>query len=478
MANIHKIGPAKWQIDKEGGMQVPGIIYANDKLIDKIKTDRTMRQTINVASLPGIIDAAYVMPDAHEGYGFPIGGVAAFDLEKGVVSPGGVGYDINCGVRLLRTNMTAEEVKPKLNELMSALFKNVPSGVGSKGKLRVDASELKKAVEGGAEWAVKKGYGWEEDVQHAEEYGRIEGAKFEFVTDSAKKRGGPQLGTLGAGNHFLEVQRVEKILEPATAKAFGLFEGQAVLMLHCGSRGFGHQVCDDSLREMLPAARKYNLNLPDRELACVPLNTMEAERYLGAMRCAVNYAFANRQVMTHWVRETYQQVFGRSAEELGMKLVYDVCHNIAKFEEHDVQGRRQKVCVHRKGATRAFGPGRQEIPQAYRSIGQPVLIPGSMGTASYVLVGTTEAEKQSFGSACHGSGRVMSRSQAVREYPDASVKKNLADMGIVLRASEGGLVSEEAPGAYKNVDDVVGSVQEAGLARAVARMIPMGVAKG
>ncbi|MDO8340012.1 MAG: RtcB family protein [Candidatus Burarchaeum sp.] len=473
-----KIGEAKWQIDKQGAMRVPSVIYANDKLIEKIKTDRTMGQLMNVATMPGIINASYVMPDAHEGYGFPIGGVAAFDMETGVVSPGGVGYDINCGVRLIRTDMTADEIKPRMNELIDALFKNVPSGVGSKGKLRLERSELQKALVEGAEWAVSKGYGWKEDLQHSEEYGRMDGARPEFVSDMAMKRGAPQFGTLGAGNHFIEVQRVERVLEEKTAKAFGLFEGQAVVMLHCGSRGFGHQVCDDYLREMMPAVKKYNINLPDRELVCVPLNTNEAERYLGAMRCAVNYALCNRQVMTQWVRETFEQVFGKSADAMGMKLVYDVCHNIAKFEEHEVDGHRKKVCVHRKGATRAFGPGRQEIPPAYREVGQPVLIPGSMGTASYVLVGTKEAELQSFGSTCHGSGRVMSRTAAIHSFPSADVRKSMADKGIVLRGGEGTLVSEEAPGAYKNVDDVVGSVQAAGLSRAVARLVPMGVAKG
>jgi len=475
---VKNIGNAKWQIDKQGAMRVPAIIYANDKLIEKIKTDRTMRQLTNVATMPGIIDAAYVMPDAHEGYGFPIGGVAAFGMEDGVVSPGGVGYDINCGVRLIRTNMTAEELKPKMKELMDALFTNVPSGVGSKGRLRLDRGDLDKALVDGAKWVVEQGYGWKEDTEHLEEYGRIEGARPEFVSDKAKKRGAPQFGTLGAGNHFLEIQRVEKVLEESTAKAFGLYEGQAVVMLHCGSRGFGHQVCDDYLREMMSAVRKYKLNLPDRELACVPLNTKEAERYLGAMRCAVNYAFCNRQVMTHWIRQTFEKVFGKKADELGMSILYDVCHNIAKYEEHQVDGQRKKVCVHRKGATRAFGPGREEVPKAYREVGQPVLIPGSMGTASYVLVGTKEAELQSFGSACHGSGRIMSRSQAIRTYPEDDVRKSIAEKGIVLRGAKGRLASEEAPGAYKNVDDVVGSVQAAGLSRAVCRLVPMGVAKG
>ncbi|RLG19558.1 RNA-splicing ligase RtcB [Candidatus Micrarchaeota archaeon] len=473
-----KIGEAKWQIKKQGNMRVPAVIYANDRLIEKVKTDRTLKQLTNVATMRGILNAAYVMPDAHEGYGFPIGGVAAFDLEQGVISPGGVGYDINCGVRLIRTDLKAEEIKPKMNELMNALFANVPSGVGSKGRLRLEKNELEEALVDGAGWVVKQGYGWSDDTEHMEEYGKMPGARPEFVSDKAMKRGKPQFGTLGAGNHFLEVQRVEKIIEEETAKAFGLYEGQAVIMLHCGSRGFGHQVCSDYLRVMMDAVRKYKIDLPDRELACTPLNSKEAEQYIGAMACAINYAFCNRQVMTQWVRQTFEKVFGRSAEDLGMRLVYDVCHNIAKFEEHEVQGQRKKVCVHRKGATRAFGPGREEVPKAYREVGQPVLIPGSMGTASYVLVGTKEAELNSFGSACHGSGRVMSRSQAVRTYPGEQVKRKLDEKGIVLRGGGGKLVSEEAPGAYKDVDDVVGSVQAAGLSRAVARLTPMGVAKG
>jgi len=383
----------------------------------------------------------------------------------------------NCGVRLILTNLKASEVKPRVGKLMTSLFTNVPSGVGSKSKLRLDRKELATAVEMGAQYVIDKGYGWPEDARHIEENGRMPGADATKVSDMAMKRGMPQFGTLGAGNHFLEVQDVGTILDEKVAKAYGLERGNAVIMLHCGSRGFGHQVCDDYIRVMLNASKKYGINLPDRELCCAPLGSQEAEDYIGAMSCAVNYAFCNRQVMTHWIRETFAQEFGKKADELGMKVVYDVCHNIAKWEKHEVDGKMKKLCVHRKGATRAMGPGREEVPVDYRTVGQPVLIPGSMGTASYVLAGI-ESASECFFSTCHGSGRVMSRSEAIRTYKGENIKNELEGRGIAVRATDYEVISEEAPGAYKDVDEVVRSVAEAGISKIVARLVPMGVAKG
>lgn len=475
MAELQKLAEAKWQMEKSGPMRVPMVVYATDKLIEQMKRDRTYWQAQNVAQLPGIVNASFVMPDGHEGYGFPIGGVAAFD-ETGIISPGGVGYDINCGVRLLTTPLTADEVKPKIRELMKGLFDNVPSGVGSKGKLRLTREELDKAVTEGVQWAIRNGYGNQDDAEHCEENGAIPGADPSNVSDMAKKRGLPQFGTLGAGNHFLEVQRVEKVLDTVTAKAFGVSEGQAVVMIHCGSRGFGHQVCDDYIRVMLDASRKYGIALPDKELCCAPVDSPEAKRYLSAMYCAVNYAFNNRHIIAHWVREVFAKTFGRNAAD-EMKTVYDVCHNIAKYEEHEVDGKRKWLWIHRKGATRAFWAGRPEIPKAYRDVGQPVIIPGCMGTASYLLVGT-EAGKECWGSTCHGAGRTMSRNEAIRRYKPGDVIRELEARGIVCYTASRDVASEEAPPAYKDVDEVVHSVEAAGISRIVSRHVPMGVAKG
>ncbi len=466
-----------WEIPKEGDMRVPARVIANKRLLEGMKRDRTFEQIKNVASLPGIIKHTLVMPDGHEGYGFPIGGVAAFDGEEGIVSPGGVGYDINCGVRLVTTPLTYDEVKPKINQLIKLLFRNVPSGVGSKGRLRLSRSQLEDALVDGVYWAVEQGYGREDDIGHCEENGRIDGADPSKVSDRAIKRGLPQFGTLGAGNHFLEVQRVSKIFDDETAKRFGLFKEQVVVMIHCGSRGFGHQVCDDYIRKMLDYDRSHNLPLKDPELCYGPLGTKVAEDYLGAMRCAINYAFTNRHIIMHWVRESFDEVFGNSVSD-EMNLVYDVAHNIAKFEEHEVDGKRRKLIVHRKGATRAFPAGRPELPTAYREVGQPVLIPGSMGTASYVLVGEQKGLEVSFGSTCHGSGRVMSRHAAVRSYHWSKVKEELSQKGITLWAADKRVISEEAPEAYKNIDDVIDSVVGAGISRTVSRMTPIGVVKG
>lgn len=480
MYELSEVEKGKWEIKKgvRSGMNVPVRVYGTKELVERMRRDRTFDQAINVACLSGIVGHSFVMPDGHEGYGFPIGGVAAFNFENGVVSPGGVGYDINCGVRLILTDLSERDVKPKLKELMDKLFRNVPSGVGSKGKLSLSIKELDDAVRGGAQWAIEKGYGWKEDAERQEEGGCVKGADPSKVSQKAKSRGAPQFGTLGAGNHFLEVQTVDRIMDERTAKAFGINSGkQVVVMLHCGSRGFGHQVCDDYIRVMLNASKKYGIRLPDQELCCAPLNSQEASDYFAAMYSAVNYAFCNRQVMTHWIRETFEQVFGRSADALGMRIVYDVCHNIAKVEEHEFEGKKLKLCVHRKGATRAFPAGREEIPAMYRGVGQPVLIPGSMGSASYVLVGV-EGGKECFFSTCHGAGRVMSRHEAIRRYRGSEVKQSLEGRGIQVRATGWDVISEEAPGAYKDIDEVVSGVELAGISKIVAKLTPLGVAKG
>ncbi len=476
---FRKITDYKWELPKgyKPGMRVPAIFYINRKLMQILERD-AVEQAANVATMPGIQVASLVMPDVHVGYGFPIGGVAAFDAEEGVVSPGGVGFDINCGVRLIRTNLTVDEVRPKIRELIDELFVAVPSGVGSEGRLRVKDHELDEVLVEGAKWAVENGYGYEKDLEHCEENGAMEGAKPEVVSRKARERGRPQLGTLGSGNHFLEVQYVDKIFDEKAAKAMGLQEGQVTVMVHCGSRGLGHQVCSDFLVVLDRAVRKYGIKLPDRQLACAPIKSKEGQDYFGGMAASANYAWCNRQIITHWVRETFQKVFRMSEEDLGMELVYDVAHNIAKFEVHKVDGKKKKVCVHRKGATRAFGPGRPDVPKDYRDIGQPVLIPGSMGTPSYVLIGTEKAMEETFGSTCHGSGRVMSRAAAKRRLRGNVVKQNLERRGIYVRATHGALLAEEAPEAYKSSDDVVDVVHRAGISKLVARLLPLGVAKG
>lgn len=477
--DFQEVGPCTRQAKPEGKMSVPVRAYGNDAIFEKMRSDRTLQQAANVATLPGVLDAVMVMPDGHEGYGFPIGGVAGFDLEEGVVSPGGVGYDINCGIRLIRTNMTEKDVKPKINALIQALFANIPSGVGSKSRTRLEVAELGKAVTEGVDWCIGKGYAVDADKEHCEENGRFEGADFSKVSDMAKKRGAPQFGTLGSGNHFLEVQKVEKVYDVEKAKAFGITgEGQITVMIHSGSRGLGHQICDDYLRTMLPAAKaKYGLDLADRELCCAPIQSPEAQDYLGAMKCAVNFAFNNRQVMTHQARQTFAQVFGGKWEDYGMELVYDVCHNIAKFEEYEIDGQKRKVCVHRKGATRALWAGNPLIPQAYRSVGQPVIIPGSMNSSSYLLCGA-EGSKKTFGSSCHGAGRIMSRSQAKRDFSSSKILAEMEKAGVSIKVAESELVSEEYGGAYKDIDAVVSSVEQAGISTIVAKMVPLGVIKG
>ena len=461
-------------------MRVPGIIFASGHMIEQIKRDNAPEQVANVATLPGIVKASMAMPDIHWGYGFPIGGVAAFDAEEGIISPGGVGYDINCGVRLLVTNLDEEDVRPKLRELVDNIFMNVPSGVGEKGKLRLSFRELNEVLDFGAKWAIEHGFGWHEDLERIEEGGSIKYADHSKVSDKAKKRGAPQLGTLGAGNHFLEVQKVEKIFLPDVAKKFGItHEGQITVMIHTGSRGLGHQVASEYIRLMEQASRKYGIRLVDPQLACAPVKSKEAEDYFAAMCAAANFGFTNRQLITHWVRESFGKVFGRDPEDLGMHLVYGVAHNIAKLEEHVVNGKRMRVYVHRKGATRAFAAGREELSELYREIGQPVLIPGDMGTASYVLVGTQGAMEETFGSTCHGAGRVMSRHAALREFRGEEVKRKLWEKKhIYIRSASNRVAAEEAPDAYKDVNEVVRAVEGAGISKIVAKMVPLGVVKG
>jgi len=478
---LKRIDAYIWEIPQgyRHGMRVPGRVYADEVLLEKMRGDLTLRQCANVACLPGIYKFSIVLPDGHQGYGFPIGGVAAFDAENGVISPGGVGYDINCGVRLIRTNLTVDDVKPVLKDLINTLFYLVPSGVGSRGRIRLSMSELDRVLAEGVDWAIDHGYGWSEDADFCEERGHMKVADPAKVSHRAKSRGAPQLGSLGSGNHFLEIQVVDRIYNRDIAKQFGIeHEGQITVMVHTGSRGFGHQVCSDYLRMMERAVRKYGISIPDRELVCAPAKSPEAEDYFAAMACAANFARANRQMITHWVREAFSRIFKRSPDELGMELVYDVAHNIAKLEEHRVNGYRRKVFVHRKGATRAFPPGHPEIPAKYRSVGQPVLIPGSMGTASYVLVGTKKAMEISFGSTAHGAGRLLSRAAAVRQYRPSAISRELQSRGIIVRAASARVVAEEAPGAYKDVDRVADVSHKVGIALKVVRLVPLAVAKG
>ncbi len=477
---LKQIDDVTWEIPKDykPGMRVPGIIFATKRLMQSIVQDRAPEQVANVAHLPGIQKASFAMPDIHWGYGFPIGGVAAMDEKEGVISPGGVGYDINCGVRVLRTNLKKEEVDKYVDKLLDALFVNVPSGVGSKGKLRVSERDLEDVMVEGAKWAVKRGFGTEEDLKRTESYGAMPGADPNPVSKRARQRGMPQLGTLGSGNHFLELQVVEKIFDEEAAKKMGLFVGQVCVMIHCGSRGFGHQIADDYIRVMMNAMREYGINLPDRQLACAPIYSKEAKDYIKAMTSAANFAWCNRQMIAHWVRESFEKVFGKNAQELGIEMIYDVAHNIAKREKHVINGQEKWVWVHRKGATRAFPPGHPEIPEVYRDIGQPVLIPGSMGTGSYILVGTREAMKKSFGSTCHGAGRVLSRKAAIRASRGRDIKGELLKIGVKIRAASRDTMEEEIPDAYKDLDIVVDIVHRAGISRKVARLKPFGVVKG
>ncbi len=476
---VIKVRESVWEVptDYKECMRVPGRIFLDEEALEDLEKG-AIDQVANVACLPGIQKFSIGLPDIHFGYGFSIGGVAAFDASNGVISPGGVGFDINCGVRLLKTNLDHEEVKPKIKELIDTLFRNVPSGVGSKGKIRLKEGQIDDVLKNGAEWAVENGYGWEEDLEHLEENGKMENANPTKVSEKAKKRGIPQLGSLGSGNHFLEVQRIDKIFDEKAAKAYGLEAGKVTVLIHTGSRGCGHQICSDYLKIMDKAYKKYNIRIPDRQLACAPVGSEEAIEYFQAMAAAANYAWANRQMIVHWVRESFEQVFNKPAEDMEMEILYDVAHNIAKKETHPINGLKREVYVHRKGATRAFGPGRKEIPSKYRKIGQPVIIPGTMGTASYVLHGTETAMKETFGSTAHGAGRKMSRAGAKRTYRGEKVQRNLLKRGIYVRATSMPVIAEEAPGAYKDVDIVVNTSHRTGISRLVAKMIPLGVAKG
>ena len=470
---VYRIEP-----DKSRGMRVPVTIYADEKLLAKMMTDRTISQAINVSTLPGIQSHVIVLPDGHEGYGFPVGGVAAMDAEEGMISPGGVGYDINCGVRLLRTNLTEQDVRPRLKDLVTDLFNSIPSGVGSKGAIRLNNSQLDEVLVRGVNWAIDNGYGSENDAEVCEENGQIKNANPNKVSDRARKRGMPQLGSLGSGNHFLEVQKVAEIHDEVAAKKMGIKKDSVTILIHCGSRGFGHQVCSDYLRISEMAQKKYNITLADRELACVPNTSEEGESYRTAMFAALNFAWSNRQMITHWTRKSFERVFKQSESDLDMKLVYDVAHNIAKVEKHKIDGQLKSVVVHRKGATRAFPANREEIPRNYRDIGQPVFIPGSMGTSSWILLGQQNSMDLSFGSTAHGAGRMMSRSKARRDYTEEQVKKSLSDKGIFIKSLTRDGVVEEAPQAYKDVDAVVNVSHELGIATKVAKLVPIGVIKG
>ena len=474
--------PFVWRVP-EGtvpGMRVPGIVFANEEMATKAVEDRAVEQVANVATLPGIVTASYAMPDIHWGYGFPIGGVAATDPERdGVVSPGGVGFDIACGVRLLRSDLEWErDASERIDRLVHTLGQRVPRGIGTKGRMRLTREDVVRVLREGVRFPLSRGVGSEEDAEHCEDGGVLEDARPEHVSDKAIERGAPQLGSLGAGNHFLEVQVVEEVVDDRAAAAMGLFPGQVCVMLHSGSRGLGHQTCTDYLGEVDALMGSLGIEVPDRQLACAPLGHDVAERYLGAMFAAANFARANRHLLTDAVREAFEGVFGRSARDLGLFLVYDVAHNLAKMEEHDVDGQRRTLCVHRKGATRSFGPGHPEVPSRYRDVGQPVIIPGSMGTASYVLVGTEEAGPRSFASTCHGAGRAMSRTKAKKVMTAAELRNSLEERGITVAASQWRLLAEEAPYAYKDVSQVVDACEGAGLSRKVARLRPVGVVKG
>ncbi|MBN2536212.1 MAG: RtcB family protein [Spirochaetales bacterium] len=477
---LKKLSEYKWLISKElmKDMRADAIIYANKKLLDEVE-EAAVQQLTNVACLPGILEPVLGMPDMHWGYGLPMGAVGAFDKENGVISSGCTGYDINCGVHMLKTDLMEDEVKPKIRELVNCLFANVPCGVGAHSKLRLNSRQLDKVLVTGAGWAVENGFGVKEDLNRLEENGCLKGADPAKISSQAMERGAPQLGTLGAGNHFLEVQIVDQIFDTGAAKVFGITEpGQITVMVHCGSRGLGHQVATDYLKIHESAAKKFGIKLPDPQLVCAPATSKEGMDYLAAMKAAANYAFCNRQIIAHWIRESFSQVFGKKWEEMGMDTIYDVAHNICKLEEHTVRGKKQQVYVHRKGSTRAFPPGHPEVPPLYRDIGQPVLIAGSMGTASYILVGTEKAMSDTFGSSCHGAGRSMSRRASLKKFRGEKIKQELEKAGKALRSTHPKILAEEAPDAYKDIDMVIQSVHGAGISKKVARVIPLGVAKG
>lgn len=475
---LKKISDCLWEIPQTGKMRAPARIYAMRKMLPKILSDNAPQQAANVAHLPGIVKYSMAMPDIHWGYGFPIGGVAAFDVNEGVISPGGVGYDINCGVRLMASKLTRDEITPKMYKLVDELFQRVPTGVGKSGKLKVKSKALQKVVSKGAKWAVSNGYGDQSDLEYIEENGCIDGFEPDFVSERAYQRGEKQLGTLGSGNHFLEVGYVAEIYDQQAALALGLFPEQITVIIHCGSRGFGYQVCDDFLGLMDSAIQKYGIELPDRQLACAPVQSDEGQRYFGAMSCAINYAFANRQIIAHNTRLAFEAALRKGPAKIGLRTVYEVAHNIAKIETHEVDGKKRQLCVHRKGATRAFAPGRIEVPPAYRGVGQPVLIPGDMGRYSYVLVGTETAMQETFGSTCHGAGREMSRNKARKAAKGRNIANELEQKGIIVHGASRRTIDEEIPEAYKDVSVVVDTCAQAGISKKVAQLRPLGCIKG
>ena len=478
--DLERIDENVWQVPQNyrDDMRVPARLYADEELVEDALQDDSVNQLINTATLPGIVKYAIAMPDVHQGYGAPVGGVFATRMPDGIISPGAIGYDINCGVRLLASRLSVDDVAPYIQDLASALYKNCPSGVGSEGSVPLNAKQLDDVLESGSEWALKNGYAKPADLQRTEERGRMPGADAAFVSKRAKDRGKDQLGTLGAGNHFIEVDRVAQVFDADAADALGLFPDQIVAQIHCGSRGLGHQVCTDYVSEFQRAVREYKIALPDRELVCAPFESTEGQNYFKAMACAANFAFANRQVLAHHIRRSFEQALAGHARDFGLDQVYDIAHNMGKVEEHVIDGTRIKVCVHRKGATRAFGPGSNVLPGDLRDIGQPVLIPGSMGTASYVLIGTAGSMEQTFGSSCHGAGRVMSRTKAKKEVRGEKLRDELNARGIIIRAGSMPGLAEEAPQAYKDVSRVVEVVHRAGIGRKVARLEPLAVIKG
>ncbi|MEO0294021.1 MAG: RtcB family protein [candidate division WOR-3 bacterium] len=476
--NMKKVDNYKWIIEREGKMRVPGIIFSSENLLKAIKEDNSIEQVKNVAHLPGIQKYSLAMPDIHWGYGFPIGGVGAMDIEEGVISPGGVGYDINCGVRMIKTDLLASEIKGKIEELINKIYSLIPCGVGSESDLNVSFSTLKKVLEEGSFWAVSNGFGWDEDLEYTEERGRLEGVDPDIISERALERGKQQLGTLGSGNHFIEIQKVSEIFDEKAAEMFGLKIDSVTIMIHTGSRGLGHQICSDWINKLMKARSKFKIDLPDEQLICAPLTSEEGKGYLSSMRAAANFAWANRQIILSRLREAFSKVFEKPAETLGIRLIYDVAHNIAKIEEHIVDGKLKKLCVHRKGATRAFPPGHPELPLKYSKWGQPVLIPGDMGTASYILLGTQKAMEETFGSTCHGAGRVLSRKKALQATGGRDLTKELREKGIYVKSKSVKTLREEAPDAYKDIDEVVEVVDKVGLSKKVVKMIPIAVVKG
>jgi len=476
---LQRIDANSWRIPREGPMHTDGIVFADDRLMENLKDDRCLEQVANVACMPGIVGPSIGMPDIHWGYGFPIGGVASFDLDEGVISPGGVGYDINCGVRLLSTNLLIDDVRDRVPTFVQRLFQNVPSGVGKARKdLRLASKDFRKLATTGAQWAISKGFGDASDLEYIEEGGCLEGAEFELVSDRAFERGRAQVGTIGSGNHFVELGFVDEVYEPEVAERIGLQMNGVTVIIHTGSRGFGYQICDDYLRVLNRAASRPRIDLPDRQLCCAPLRSDEGKRYLAAMSCGANFAFANRQVITHWVRETFEGAWGLTPREHGVRIVYDVCHNIAKVEKHMIDGSEKKVCVHRKGATRAFPAGHPEVPSAYQHVGQPVLVPGDMGRYSYVLVGNENSPDFTFASCCHGAGRRLSRKKSLAATKNRKIAQELKEKGIHVAAASRRTIDEEFPEAYKDVAEVVDVVHGANLATKVARLRPVGVIKG